>query len=145
MISKFQTFLDRDFSMKLLILKVSLMIAIFRIALDVVPFRKMVTILQKVAPPKENGLLFFDYSRGNIAWAVRKVSGILLKNRPCLVQAIVLWILYLRRGYDAKLYIGVKKDHPESIRAHAWVESGDFIAIGFVPDLGTYRVLPQFL
>lgn len=65
-------------------------------------------------------------------------------RRHCLREAIVLVALLRRRGVEALVRIGVRKERDEGFEAHAWVEvdgvpvTGDLEAVR-----GDYREFPQ--
>ena len=68
---------------------------------------------------------------------VPRVAKRMMRDRPCLVQALTARYLIKRRGIPATFRIGVAKDLSADLRAHAWVESDGRIVIGGVnaPDL----------
>jgi hypothetical protein len=44
-----------------------------------------------------------------------------LAPSTCLSRSLVLWVLLRRRGIDAEIRLGVRKDGAE-VKVHAWVE-----------------------
>lgn len=52
----------------------------------------------------------------------RKIQlGLLRAKRPCLVRALVLYEVGLRKGIDIQIVIGVKKNN-NKLDGHAWIE-----------------------
>ena len=81
-------------------------------------------------------------SRRDIVVAVKLASKYFLATNRCLIESIVLWGLFKRQGYPANLRIGIRKDAGAALNAHAWVESEGIIAIGWLPDLSRFILLP---
>jgi hypothetical protein len=69
-------------------------------------------------------------------------AGRAVPGASCLTQALVAHALLLRYGHSSQLQIGVRVNAQGSVEAHAWVESGGAIVIGFLPDLPTFTPLP---
>jgi len=62
----------------------------------------------------------------------------------CLGRSVALcWLLRLQ-GIDAKVHIGVRKEH-DCLDGHAWVQSGDLV-INDTDDVGEHytRVIPTY-
>jgi len=77
-----------------------------------------------------------------IAWAV-VVTSRYIPFTKCLAQALVTQVLFAHYGYTSQLRIGVAKDGPERLKAHAWVESQGMIVVGNLPDLSRFETLPS--
>ncbi|WP_051305695.1 lasso peptide biosynthesis B2 protein [Desulfogranum mediterraneum] len=78
----------------------------------------------------------------DIIWAVQLVDR-RFSWATCLVNGLVAQYLFSRNGIPSQLHIGVKKEGPDRLQAHAWVTVGGTIVIGRIADLATYRPLPQ--
>ncbi len=65
-----------------------------------------------------------------VVWAIRAVGRRTLGDRPCLPEALAGRLMLQRRGYEANLTIGVRKDEKGALLAHAWLESGQHIVLG---------------
>ena len=63
---------------------------------------------------------------------VRLISAVdrRLPGGSCLTRALAVETLLRRHGYDACLRIGVSKNAPSDLQAHAWVESNGEVVIG---------------
>lgn len=70
-----------------------------------------------------------DAEKKVIPWAAAGTAKRLLRDRPCLTQALVVKYFYGRRGIPAVLKFGVNKDSGKLL-AHAWVESEGDIVVG---------------
>ena len=105
--------------------------AVVRVALSVVPLRRLTRALRRVASWLPHWTRSTPQYRLRAAWAAHAVGRRLLPERPCLTQALVLQYLLLRRGDDtAELHIGVTKSDDEGLQAHAWVERDGQVLIG---------------
>jgi len=82
------------------------------------------------------------HSRKDMVLGVKLASKYLLRVNRCLIESIVLWVLFKRHGYPADLHIGIRKDARAQLNGHAWVESEGIIAIGWLPDLSKFVMLP---
>ena len=60
-----------------------------------------------------------------IAWAVNAANRYLPWKGSCLLQALSVQRMCVKRGLHAAIYFGVKKD-PETgtLKAHAWTKAG---------------------
>ena len=73
-----------------------------------------------------------------MAFAIPRVALRVPWRADCLVQALAGERWLRRRGIASQVVIGVKKDGPVPLDAHAWLEAGDRIVTGgeiagFVP------------
>lgn len=114
-----------------------------RLFLRILPFRKTLEGVRRFAAGRR-AAAHRRLSSERITWAVRAAGRRLAaKDRPCLTQALVLFILFRRHGHPADLHIGVLKDDEGQLRAHAWVESDERVVIGRLPNLPSYTALPS--
>lgn len=79
-----------------------------------------------------------------LVWAVRASGRRLLWKNPCLTEAIALWGLLRRHGYESRIRIGVARHGAGSFEAHAWVERDGEVLIGGPRSPETYVPLPVF-
>jgi len=78
-----------------------------------------------------------------IAWAVHAAARRVPLGAGCLAQALATQILLARCGHPARLRIGVARTTGRGFHAHAWVESGDGVALG-ESNLARFTALPTF-
>jgi hypothetical protein len=112
-----------------------------RVALATVPIRSLLRLVERPATPRLTSL-DRERERRVVAWAAAVAGKRLFPDRPCLTQALVVKLLYSRRGLDATLRIGVRKIESD-IAAHAWVESGGQIVIGGRTSPYRYHTFPE--
>jgi hypothetical protein len=94
-----------------------------RLVLMFVPVRK---ILQPVAPSASAQ----ETDTAKISWAIETAGRIVPAGTNCLVRAIAGREMLARRGISSRIRLGVAKDSPDLLRAHAWLECGDRIITG---------------
>lgn len=98
-----------------------------RAALTAFPWRKVSAAFDRAeARPVEPDL---DRARV-IVWAVDAVARRVVRQRPCLTQALVARHLLRRHGVESSLQIGAARDTDGTFRAHAWLKWEDEIVIG---------------
>lgn len=123
---------------RLLLVRAFALVAAMRVALKALPFRRVAEGVRRLGA----GTARPDHDVHAYAHAVDAVSRRLLRDRPCLTQALALWVFARRRGYPSDLRIGVRKTPDGRVEAHAWIEQDGRILIGWLPDLDTFSVLP---
>ena len=125
-----------------LLVKAALLLGVIRLGLRLLPFRTLRRLLNQaprasIALPAAN-----RFSPDRIAWAVTVASPYMLRLRPCLVQALAVQLLLVRRGYPARLHLGVARGERGQVQAHAWVETDGRVVIGgSASELGRYTPL----
>jgi hypothetical protein len=107
-----------------LLFRAGVWIVAVRLGLSTLPFRavRQMTMYRVTATGSE-------YSVEEIVWAIRAVSRYVPKA-TCLVQALVVQRFLMASGHRCRLRLGVAKDVVRGFQSHAWVESGDRVAIG---------------
>ena len=108
-----------------LLLRALLVVAAFRVALTVLPFRWTRQLAARHGDPGTTPLT----GRDDLAWAVSAAAR-RIPRATCLTQALALQALLTREGHDASLRLGVARGELGSLEAHAWLESGGRVVIG---------------
>ena len=125
-----------------LLLTVALLLGVIRLGLRLLPFRTLCRLLNRAARVSVGPAAVNASCPERIAWAVMAASPYMLGVRRCLVQALAVQLLLLRRGYPARLHLGVARGDTGQIQAHAWVEADGRIVIGgSVSELERYTPL----
>jgi hypothetical protein len=108
-------------------LLVSAVISLVRARFTVmfVPVRK---ILLPVAP--QTAAKSSDTDAERIGWAVETAARIVPTAKNCLVRAIAAREMLARRGVGSQIRLGVAKNSPDILSAHAWLECGGMIVTG---------------
>ena len=116
---------------KALLLETLALLAVFRAAVLLVPFRWLARFLGKegearpVPAAPECGRRI-----RRIGAMVHRVSQHVPWTSKCLDQALAAKVLLARRGISATVYFGVKKDDRGELMAHAWLRSGTIYVTG---------------
>lgn len=119
----------------ILLLLALLAVAIFRVALWLLPLRSVLRapLLLRVRQPTG------DAER--IVWAVM-LAARAVPAASCLVQALAAQALLAACGYASELRFGVVRGPQGTLEAHAWLEQHGRVVIGQLADLARYRSLP---
>lgn len=124
-------FIKVPFSIKLLLIEVFILTGIIRLAVIIIPFKKLVKFFGR--HNEESSREINDTEKafaGIVAWAVNIVSKITPWKNTCIVKALTAQILLTRRKVSSTLYLGVAKDDKNNLEAHAWLRSGENIITG---------------
>src|SRR5256712_2982691 len=123
-----------------LLVEAVLFLAAIRLGLRLLPFRTLWRLLDRAPRPSVAAGLF---SPDRIAWAVSVTSPYVLGVRPCLPQALAAQLLLVRRGFPARLRLGVARGDRGQVRAHAWMATGGRVVTGgSQPGLQPYTPRP---
>jgi hypothetical protein len=114
-----------------------LLLGLIRLALWKLSFQQLTNVLLK-GSSKSQPLP----SRGSIAdtdiiWALEVATYYLPGQPKCLARALVAKLLLMHYGYRCDLRLGVARQNPEQLMAHAWVESEGKVLIGQIPELSS--------
>lgn len=129
----------------LLIAEASLFLLAARIAVAVLPFRRVVRWLGKPVAPsalvQPAARTRPDDDATMVSWAVRFAAGRLPVEAVCLPQAMAARAMLKRRGIAATLHLGVWRDHaaavkiaPDTPPAHAWLDAAGQRITGYPLD-----------
>lgn len=112
-----------------LLLTVTLLLLSLKLGLAVLPYRRVIRLLDFTAFKRKDQDSGNGY-RGRVIWAVQAIGKRTLGDRPCLPQALATqWLLRLN-GEHADLHIGVRKGADQVLAAHAWLEQEGQVIIG---------------
>lgn len=79
-----------------------------------------------------------------IAWSTRNMAR-LVPGASCLTQGLALQALLHRRGVASDLKLGVRRDGPDGLAAHAWVVvDGKVVIGGAARDLAPFAPIAKF-
>jgi Transglutaminase-like superfamily len=109
------------------LLRASVAVVGFRVALSTLPFRWVRSIGERTARPRRGPR--GRRGRDDLSWAVAAASR-RVPRATCLTQALALQTLLAREGYESDLHIGVARSGDGGLEAHAWLESDGRIVIG---------------
>jgi hypothetical protein len=78
-----------------------------------------------------------------VAWFTNHASHY-VPGATCLVQALAGKVVFSIYGYEPTIVIGVKKDGPNDILSHAWLEYDGQTIIGNLEDIDHYLQITKF-
>ncbi len=138
-------FLALDWRDKLLHLEAWCCLGAVRLALWVVPFRRIAPHLGRQIPPGQDEPIS-EMPAGaarKIGVAVERMAHHTPWESACLAQAVAGKYMLRRRGLPSRLYLGTRKDETGKLTAHAWLRSGSEIVVGGAGHQ-TFTVLSAF-
>jgi hypothetical protein len=119
-----------------LVLRAAVSVAGYRVALSVLPFRR-IAVRAPVAAPRAAASPSVRPDR--IAWAVRACAR-RVPGASCLTRALATRWLLAREGVDSTLHYGWRKDDRNRLQAHAWIACDGEILMGADEDVGTFHI-----
>jgi len=137
-------FLRLSGSERWLLTKAVVLLGIARIALLMIPFRRLAPFLgTHMAESSEKDEPEHKDIAERVSWAVQTASRHIPWECKCLTQAIAGKGMLRLRGISSTLYLGVNKDEDEKLKAHAWLRSGDMTVIG-ADCMDQFKVISTF-
>jgi len=111
-----------------MLLHATLWLAMARITLLVVPFRKLAARLSRgqnaAASAPDPELL------ERIGYAVGAAAGNVPWRSDCFPQSIAGWMLLKHYGHSSTIHLGVKRVGDGELEGHAWLTCGDVVVTG---------------
>ena len=134
---KLRQFAALDAGQKAILIQAWVLLGIYRAAVLVCPFKRLVAPLQHhkemTVPPDLRVIQLQEAKRMGklVAVAARHTPW----QSPCLTQVITLQRMLARRGIPGHFYLGVRKGaalkgHPGRLEAHSWLQCADLIVNG---------------
>jgi len=115
---------------KRLFMEAMFWLALSRLAILLVPFRRIAPFLgQAMVETPADGPLESPASI-RISWAVRTAGRYTPWESKCLAQAMAARMMLRRRRIPGTLYLGLSKEGEKGLSAHAWMRCGDRILTG---------------
>lgn len=129
-------------------------LAVARVALLILPFRKVAAHLGDLLPPAEGAERMAamaippggDVTAREVGWAVRRMAGYVPFRSVCLQQALAGKAMLRRRDIAAALHLGVMTgaSRGETMKAHAWLDAAGVKVTGWPFD-GDYAEVACFV
>ena len=111
-----------------MLLHAMLWLAMARITLLVMPFRKLAAVLSRgqyaAASAPDPELL------ERIGYAVGAAAGNVPWRSDCFPQSIAGWMLLKHHGHSSTIHLGVKRVGDDGLEGHAWLTCGDVVVTG---------------
>jgi hypothetical protein len=124
-----------------LLAETGLLLVRVRLALT---FSSLTKIQQNLLPATDLSAHMPPAYLARMAWCVSKTAR-LVPHASCLTQGLVLQKLLHRRGVASALKVGVRRDGPDGLAAHAWVVVDDKVVLGGAArDLAPFAPIAKF-
>ena len=105
-------------------------LGVVRLGLKLLPFQTLLALLNRMPTTRFAPLSFDPHTAGRLAWAIATAGPYLVGSRPCLPQALAAQLMLVRRGFPARLRLGVAKGDGGEVQAHAWMETNGRVVVG---------------
>ena len=136
-------FITLSASRKLLLLKATLVLGGVRIGLSLLSFRTLRRLLSHVAHSGDRKEIPPKSEINDIVWALGATGRAFPTIGTCLCQALAGYAWLGSSGYSTDLRIGVNHDSGGTFTAHAWLQKGDIIVVGYIGrEHGRYTPFP---
>ena len=109
-----------------LLVEAALFLALARLAILVIPFRRIVPWLERSPDSPQRDAATIATVRQAVEIASRNVPW----NAVCLPQAMACKAMLARRGQGSALHIGAALGNGGGLTAHAWLVAGGEIVVG---------------
>ena len=137
-------FLSLSGSDRRLLVEAAIWLGVARLIVLLVPFRWITPFLgMHMAESPDTQKQVQKQFAVRVSWAIWTASRHMPWKCKCLVQAMAGKCILKRRRIPSTLYLGLLKDENEKLKAHAWLRSGDTIAIGG-REIDQYKVISTF-
>lgn len=114
---------------RVLILLATLVVALVRLGLYLLPSRMTLDLLRRLADSAPRATPRRRPSAARLVASVERASR-RVPHASCLTQAVAAKLMLRYFGYPGRLCVGVARGAEGSYRAHAWLEEGGRILIG---------------
>ncbi|MBT4286459.1 MAG: lasso peptide biosynthesis B2 protein [Deltaproteobacteria bacterium] len=127
----FFKFIKKPLTTKILLLKVTILLAFWRLMILVAPFKKMTPYLGTQMKASEDQVDENIFPRILlIATAIQAMSRHLPWECKCLVQAMTGKSMLRQQSIECTIYFGLAKDEHQKLLAHAWLRVGEEVVLG---------------
>ena len=124
-------FLGLPKARRALLAEAAFTLALARVALRVVPFRRLKAYMTRPVKGPEVAGVARAHLRKEVAWAVRTAARHLPGDTVCFPRGIATQVLLRRRGVGTTLYYGVARTPETGPTAHVWVQDGAQGVMGY--------------
>lgn len=127
--SRLRRYLALPPSRRMLLLWAAWWLGVARLALLLLPFRRLVRWLAR-AEDDAGAAMASEPIALCISWAVTVAARHVPWRSDCFPQAIAAMIMLRRRGVSSRLHIGVTKGGRNGLHGHAWLCCGSVVVTG---------------
>lgn len=121
-----------------------LLVLRIRVSLWIHPFKRVqATYVARDERSVGNGDGYLDVATAKAVGVAVRRSSRLVPGATCLPQALATRVMLGRRGVPNALLFGVARAENGALQAHAWIEVGEVVVAGDLPDLARYQRMPD--
>lgn len=126
-------FFHLSFKVKVLTLASFFLLGFFRILILMSPFRFHKVLMGKEMKESPEILNKKQYNKAAVVgWVVNKCSKYTPWQSKCFVRALTAQFILRLLHIPNTLYLGVSKDGPRKLKAHAWLRCGELCVTGAI-------------
>jgi hypothetical protein len=126
-----------------MLLEAAMALTAARLALAVVPFRRLTWLFERRTKRAEVTGRERARLKTDVRWAVVAVSRWLPERFVCFPRAMIAQAMLRRRGVSTTLYYGASRQPKKGLTTHVWIQDGDEGVIGFLVAPG-HKVLARY-
>jgi hypothetical protein len=123
---KLATFRRLSVAERLLVAEAVASLAVARMVILTVPFRRLAVWLSRSVPPRTGDKELIVRVRRSVGMAASNVPW----NAVCLPQAMAAKAMLARRGCGSTFHLGAATGADGKLIAHAWLAVGETIVVG---------------
>jgi hypothetical protein len=128
---------------RMLLIETALYLVAARVALKIVPFRRLEPLFNRRPRAREVSDVERDAWTKKVQWAVVQVSRHWPVQTTCFSRAIAAQAMLRRRGIVATLFYGAGVFPRSGLRTHVWLQDGTDGVIGHLAAAG-YHILARY-
>lgn len=114
-----------------MLMEATCLMGLIRLAILIFPFRHIASLMGEQMSESPEYINAGMHAKAiEIGWAIRKMSTFTPWESKCLVQALSALIMLKTRKIPSTLYLGIAKNEPGKLVAHAWLRCGELIVTG---------------
>ena len=126
-----------------LLIEAAVCLALARLALWIVPFRRLRRMFTRPVSGREFKGAKRERVKAQVAWAIDRTARLLPGETVCFPRGIAAQVMLRRRGIDATLYYGATELPERGWTGHVWVQDGAQGVVGH-RDAGAYHILARY-
>lgn len=141
---RLRKFIKLSWKMKLLLLGSFCLMGIVRLAILILPFRYLTTLMGKKMAESPCEMSAKLLARAiKVGWSVNKMSKFTPWESKCLVLAFTAQMILRIIRIPSTLYLGITKDDSNQLIAHAWLRCGRLTITG-AREREEFKAVAQF-
>ncbi len=136
-------FLRQPAGRRLLLIEATVYLLLARLALRVLPFRRIAAWLNRPSQRAELTGEERERIRKEVVWAIERTARHLPGETVCFPRGLAAQTMLRRRSISTTLYYGAATLPERGLTAHVWVQDGDEGVVGH-REAGSYHILARY-